>query len=173
VGSQAAAFKRPAPEFPQQYCGMLRHAGQSTPDVVPMLQVNRQIAIPLREIRFAFSRSSGPGGQNVNKLNTRVQLRWNVTESDCLPDAVKRRFLSKFSRRITASGEIIVTSQRFRDQGRNVADAMNKLREMILEVVTAPKKRKPAKISQRAKQRRLDDKRKRSEKKQLRKPMDG
>lgn len=137
-----------------------------------MLQVNSHISIPLREFRFAFSRSSGPGGQNVNKLNTRVQLRWNVRDTTHLPPAVKQRFLDKFRRRITNSGEIIVTSQRFRDQGRNVADTTNKLREMILTVAKAPKKRKPVKVSRRARQRRMDDKKKNSEKKQRRRRID-
>ena len=137
-----------------------------------MLQVNEQIAIPLREIKFVFSRSSGPGGQNVNKLNTRVQLRWDVTATQHLPADVKTRFLEKFRRRITTGGEIVITSQRFRDQGRNVADALNKLREMILAVATAPKKRKPVKVSKRAKQKRLDEKKRQSHKKQLRRSVD-
>lgn len=140
--------------------------------VISMLQVNDQISIPLREIKFSFSRSSGPGGQNVNKVNTRVQLRWNVQETSHLPAGVKDRFLRKYQRRITNTGELIVTSQRFRDQGRNVADAMNKLRELVLSVATAPRKRKPAKVSKRAKQRRLDDKKKHSQKKEMRKRVD-
>ncbi len=137
-----------------------------------MLQVNSKIAIPLREFKFAFSRSSGPGGQNVNKVNTRVQLRWDVSSTECLPPAVKERFLAKYARRITNTGEIIVSSQRFRDQGRNVADATNKLRELVLAVAVAPKKRKPKRISKGAKRRRLDDKKKHSEKKQRRKRID-
>lgn len=137
-----------------------------------MLQVNSKISIPLREIKFSFSRSSGPGGQNVNKVNTRVQLRWNVVASNHLPDSVKIRFTQKFARRITGDGEIVIASQRFRDQGRNVADALNKLREMILSVATPPKKRKPSQVSRRAKQRRLDDKKKHSQKKQHRRGLD-
>lgn len=137
-----------------------------------MLQVNSKISIPLREIKFAFSRSSGPGGQNVNKVNSRVQLRWNVVNSTHLPHSVKSRFTQKFGRRITGEGEIVIASQRFRDQGRNVADALNKLREMILSVATAPKKRKPSQVSRRAKQRRLDDKKKHSQKKQQRRGLD-
>ena len=137
-----------------------------------MLQVNQQISIPLREIKFTFSRSSGPGGQNVNKVNTRVQLRWNAAETIHLPSAVKERFLMKYKRRITNTGELIVTSQRVRDEGRNVADAMNKLSELILSVAKAPKKRKAVKVSKRAKQRRLDDKKKHSQKKRLRNRID-
>lgn len=134
-----------------------------------MLQVNQQISIPLREFRFQFSRSSGPGGQNVNKVNTRVQLRWNIEQSTSLPESVKQRFCEKYRRRISGEGEIIVTSQRFRDQGRNVADSLNKLKEMILAVAKAPKKRKPVKVSRRANQRRLDEKKRRSQIKEHRK----
>ncbi|MCP4079735.1 MAG: aminoacyl-tRNA hydrolase [Planctomycetaceae bacterium] len=137
-----------------------------------MLQVNSKISIPLREIKFTFTRSSGPGGQNVNKVNTRVQLRWNVTKTEHLPPAVKARFLKKYQRRITGQGEIILASQRFRDQGRNVADALNKLREMILSIATPPKIRKTVKVSRRAKQRRLNNKKKHSEKKQQRRRID-
>ncbi len=137
-----------------------------------MLQVNDKISIPLREFSFRYSRSSGPGGQNVNKLNTKVQLRWNVLASEHLPDDVKERFHKKYSRRITGAGELVIFSQRFRDQGRNVGDALNKLREMILSVATAPKKRKPRKVSRRAKQRRLDQKRRQSEKKRRRQGLD-
>ncbi|MDG2468753.1 MAG: alternative ribosome rescue aminoacyl-tRNA hydrolase ArfB [Pirellulaceae bacterium] len=137
-----------------------------------MLQVNSKISIPLREIKFTFTRSSGPGGQNVNKVNTRVQLRWNVTETQHLPPAVKARFLKKYHRRITGQGEIILASQRFRDQGRNVADSLNKLRELILAIATPPKIRKTAKVSRRAKQRRLDNKKKHSQKKQQRRRVD-
>jgi len=137
-----------------------------------MLQVNSKISIPLREIKFSFSRSSGPGGQNVNKVNSRVQLRWNVVASPHLPDSVKMRFTKKFNRRITSEGEIVIASQRFRDQGRNVADSLNKLREMILSVATPPKPRKPTQVSRRAKQRRLNDKKKLSQKKQNRRGLD-
>lgn len=136
-----------------------------------MLQVNDRISIPLREFTFQYSRSSGPGGQNVNKLNTRVQLRWTVCNTKHLPESVRQRFLDKYKRRITTSGEIIVTSQRFRDQGRNVADAINKLRDMILAVAKPPTPRKKKKLSRRAKQKRLDSKRRNSEKKKMRKDL--
>ena len=137
-----------------------------------MLTVNDQISIPLREIQFQFSRSSGPGGQNVNKVNTRVQLRWLVTETQYLPEGIRARFIAKYKRRINSEGEVIIASQRFRDQGRNVADALNKLRELILAVEKPPVKRKPAKVSRRAKQRRLDNKKRHSDKKQMRKRID-
>jgi ribosome-associated protein len=131
-----------------------------------VLVVNARIKVPLREFTFTFVRSSGPGGQNVNKLNTKAVLRWPVAASESLPPAVKERFVKKFHRRVTGDGELVMTSQRFRDQGRNVADCLEKLRAMLAEVAIAPIKRKPAKVSRGAKRRRLKEKRKTSEKKQ-------
>ncbi len=133
-----------------------------------MLVINSKISIPLREIKFKFSRSSGPGGQNVNKLNTKVQLRWNLEKSAQLPDDVRQRMIARYKRRMTGAGELVISSQRFRDQGQNVADCLNKLKEMVLSVATPPKKRKPRSVSKAAKQRRLTNKRRRSETKRLR-----
>ncbi len=133
-----------------------------------MLVINSKISIPLREIKFKFSRSSGPGGQNVNKLNTKVQLRWNLEKSAQLPDDVRQRMIARYKRRMTGDGELVISSQRFRDQGQNVADCLNKLKEMVLSVATPPKKRKPRSVSKAAKMRRLTNKRRRSETKRLR-----
>ena len=133
-----------------------------------MLTVNDKIAIPLSEFKFSYSRSPGPGGQNVNKLNTKVTLKWNVEKTKSLPEPVRARLKSKYARRISKSGELVVTSHRFRDQGRNVADTLNKLREMVLNVATAPKKRKKTKPSKAAKRRRLEEKRRTSERKRSR-----
>ncbi len=134
-----------------------------------MLSVTPTIQIPLREFEFTFSRSSGPGGQNVNKLNTKAQLRWRVTDTDSLPAAVRERFLTKYRRRITSDGDLLLTSQRFRDQGRNVADCLAKLRELVLAVATAPTARKRTRPTLGSKRRRLAAKQARSEKKQQRK----
>lgn len=134
-----------------------------------MLVVNDRIRIPLTEFDFSFSRSSGPGGQNVNKLNTKATLRWDVAGSPSLPETVRRRFMEKFRRRITVEGELVITSQRFRDQGRNVADCLAKLRDLLAEAAVAPKPRKKTKMSRRQKEKRLRQKRERSQKKQLRK----
>ena len=133
-----------------------------------MLVVNERIAVPLKEFQFTFSRSAGPGGQNVNKVNTKVTLRWAVEASASLPSEMQQRFLSAFPRRITKEGEILVTSQRFRDQGRNVADCLNKLREMLLSVAIRPKTRRPTRPTRASRRRRLRDKRKLSEKKEHR-----
>ena len=135
-----------------------------------MLEVNSDISIPLREFDISFARSPGPGGQNVNKVNTKVILRWDVTSTSSLPDSVRERFLEQFKRRITKQGEIIVTSTRFRDQGRNVGDALQKLRQLILQVAEEPKPRKKRRRSPQANRKRLENKRIQSAKKERRKP---
>ena len=133
-----------------------------------MLKVSVQLSIPLREFDFSFARSSGPGGQNVNKVNTKVTLRWDVDASESLPVAIGERFRKKYARRINKEGILILQSQRFRDQGRNVADCLAKLREMLASVETAPKKRRPTKKSRASNERRLQEKKQRSQKKQQR-----
>ena len=133
-----------------------------------MLIVSSNVRIPLEEFTFTFVRSSGPGGQNVNKLNTKATLRWPVTASPSLPDDVRRRFAAKYRNRLTGEGEFVLTSQRFRDQPRNRADCLEKLREMLTSVATAPKKRKRTRPTLASKERRLGEKRRRSGHKQLR-----
>ena len=133
-----------------------------------MLKVNQRIQIPFTEFDFTFSRSGGPGGQNVNKVNTKVTMRWAVRTSKTLPDDVRDRFVKKYARRITKDGEFVMHSQRYRDQGRNVADVLEKLRGLLSEVATAPRKRKPTKRSRGSNERRLEAKRQSSAKKQMR-----
>ena len=133
-----------------------------------MLIVNDEIRVRLREFRFSFSRSSGAGGQNVNKLNTKATLRWEVTHSQSLPEDVRARFLERYRRRITADGELVLTSQRFRDQGRNVADCLEKLRGMLAGVARPPRPRKATKPTRSSVERRLSSKRRTRAKKQRR-----
>ena len=135
-----------------------------------MLIINDRIKIPLREFQFTFSRSSGPGGQNVNKLNTKALLRWPVLKSPSLPEAVRRRLLKQVGRRVTADGDLLITSQRFRDAGRNVADCLEKLRTMLAAAAVAPKRRRPTKPTRGSVQRRLNQKKEQSRKKQQRRP---
>ncbi len=130
-----------------------------------------KIEIPLREFRFGFSRSSGPGGQNVNKLNTKVTLHWNVERSPALPEDVRRRLVARYGRRVSRDGNLVLTSQRFRDQGRNVGDCLEKLRSMIEEVARPPRSRKPTRPGRAAVESRLREKRVRSTLKRGRRPV--
>ena len=136
-----------------------------------MLVAGPSLEIPLREFEFTFSRSSGPGGQNVNKVNTKVMLRWGILSSPSIPRGVLERFCEKYPRRITKGGDVTVTSQRFRDQGRNVADCLEKLRAMLTEVAAPPKARKKKRLSKAQKEQRLRAKREKSKKKRLRRPV--
>ena len=133
-----------------------------------MLVVNDRIKIPLAQFTFSFARSSGPGGQHVNKVNTKVTLHWNIMETESISDALRDRFCSRYHRRINKQGELVLRSQRFRDRGRNVADCLQKLRQMILEVSKPSRPRKKTKPSRSSKERRLKSKRLKSNKKQLR-----
>lgn len=138
-----------------------------------MLSVSTTVEIPDEEVEITFARSGGPGGQNVNKVNSKAVLRWNVTGSPSLPFGVKNRFLAKFESRLTTDGYILITSQKTRDQAKNVEDCRDKLREMILEVLTPPTIRKKTKPSFAAVQRRTESKRLNSSKKQGRKAPKG
>jgi ribosome-associated protein len=135
-----------------------------------MLIVSPHLRIAADELQFSFVRSSGPGGQNVNKLNTKAVLRWAVRSSPSLPDPVRQRFLARFAPRITGQGELLVTSQRFRDQRQNQRDCLEKLREMLLEVATPPKRRKKTKPTRSSVARRRTQKSAHSKKKQTRRP---
>lgn len=134
------------------------------------LHVNDQIKIPLGEVRFSFARSQGPGGQNVNKVNSKAILRWNPSKSHSLPAAVLERFLRMHKRRMLADGDLMLSSQRFRDQGRNVADCLARLQQLILDATVAPTPRIATKPSRGAKERRLKSKQRQSERKRMRKP---
>ena len=133
------------------------------------LRITRSVSIPMREFDFSFARSQGPGGQNVNKVNTKATLRWRPQESEALPPAMRERFLGKFNNRITREGELVINSQRYRDQARNVDDCLSKLQQMILEIATPPKKRRPTQPTRGSKERRLKSKQETSERKKRRK----
>lgn len=143
------------------------------PDVNGSLAVNSRLRIPLAEFEFTFARSSGPGGQNVNKVNSKALLRWPIGASPSLPEAVRGRFLQKHGNRVTNEGDLLISSQRYRDQGRNVEDCLEKLRVMLAAAAAPPVHRKRTKPSRGSIERRLQSKRIRSDKKQSRRTLEG
>jgi len=134
-----------------------------------MLIVSPQIQIPDDELSFTYVRSSGPGGQNVNKVSSKAVMRWSLITSPSIPEEVRSRFLTKYQSRLTTEGELILTSQRFRDQQRNAEDCLEKLREMVLAAARKPTTRRPSKPTRASQKRRLDAKRSHSTKKRHRK----
>ena len=123
-----------------------------------MLEITPTLTLPADELSFTYARSGGPGGQNVNKVSSKVVLRWNPRASPTLPEDVRARFLTQQRSKLTNEGEILITSQKTRDQGRNTEDCLEKLRMLIVRALHPPKVRKATKPSRGSKERRLTDK---------------
>ena len=132
------------------------------------MHIPPRISIPDSEFQFTFVRSSGPGGQNVNKVNTKAVLRWPVAASPSLPPAVRDRFRTRYASRLTTDGELVLSSQRFRDQAKNRDDCLEKLRAMLEAVAVAPVRRRKTKPSRASVERRIEAKRRLSGRKQQR-----
>lgn len=124
--------------------------------------------IPDEELSFATSRSGGPGGQNVNKLETRVTVRFDVAGSPSLTDEQRQRILERLATRITREGVLHVTSQKHRTQGENRETAAVRLRELVAEALREETPRKPTRVSKAAKRRRVEAKKRRGERKRER-----
>jgi ribosome-associated protein len=133
-----------------------------------MIRITDRIAIDEREIEESFVRASGPGGQNVNKLATAVQLRFDVRRSPALPDEVRARLARLAGRRVTTEGVLIITAQRHRTQERNRADARERLIELIREAATPPVPRRPTRPTRASRERRIETKKRRATIKSLR-----
>lgn len=136
-----------------------------------MIHVNKDISIDEREIKLDFIRASGPGGQNVNKVASAVQLRFDVHNTRALPESVRRRLSRLAKNSINEDGILIIEAKRFRTQHRNREDALERLVALIQKAAVRPKKRIKTKPSAASRQRMHERKRRRSLRKRLRAPI--
>lgn len=134
----------------------------------PMIEITENISIEENEIEESFIRASGPGGQNVNKVSSAVQLKFNIRNSPSLPNDVKARAERLAGRRLTSEGIIVIQARRFRTQIQNREDAQRRLVELLQKATEVPRVRKKSRPSLSAKRKRMDDKSKRGKTKRLR-----
>lgn len=133
-----------------------------------MIKITEHLSIDSSEYELSFSRSSGPGGQNVNKVNTKATLKWDFENSTAITSGVRERFLLKYGNRINNLGQVVIQSDAYRDQTRNADDCREKLSAWLNEVLVPPKKRKPTKPSKSKVEKRLNLKKQQSDKKKNR-----
>ena len=136
------------------------------------VRVTAEIVIPRSELSFSYVRAGGPGGQNVNKVASKAVLRFKLRDSPSIPPAARERALARLASRLTADGEVIVTSSVYRDQPRNREAAVERLRELLAAAVRVRRRRKATRPSAAAVERRLVEKRRRSERKRQRGQVD-
>ena len=137
-----------------------------------MIRVTPNIALDEREIDLSFIRASGPGGQNVNKVSTAVQLRFDLRHSPSLPPDVRQRAERLAGRRVSGEGVLVITAQRFASQERNRRDAIARLVALIGEAARPPKARRPTRPTRASRERRLESKRRHGEVKRGRRRFD-
>src|SRR5262245_43999886 len=133
-----------------------------------MIRITDTITIDERELEENFIRASGPGGQNVNKLATAVQLRFDVRHSISLPEAVRARLERLAGRRLTNEGVLVITAQRHRTQERNRQDALDRLVELVRAAAVPPKPRRPTRPTAGSRERRIESKKRHAGNKRLR-----
>lgn len=133
-----------------------------------MIEVTPRISLDDGELEFAYVRAAGPGGQNVNKVSSAVQMRFDARRSPSLPNDVSVRLQRLAGSRLTQDGVIVISANRFRDQQRNRADAIERLVELIRQAEPAPVKRKATKPTRAAREKRMDSKTKRGAVKSMR-----
>jgi len=133
-----------------------------------MIRMTPSIALPDGELEFEYLHASGPGGQNVNKVATAVQLRFDVRGSASLPEEVRHRLIRLAGRRLTQAGVLVLTARRFRTQEQNRTDALARLRELIAQAAAIPKRRKATRPTGGSRERRLKKKRHTAERKLMR-----
>jgi len=133
-----------------------------------MLEINEKISIPLEYIRIRYVRSRGPGGQNVNKVNTQAQLVFDVNGCPALPAAAKKRLITLARGRMSSEGKLIIHCDRHRSQSRNRQECLDRLRELVQKGLTRPRKRLATKPTKSAREKRLQNKTRRSRTKHLR-----
>jgi ribosome-associated protein len=138
---------------------------------IQMIQVTPSLAIDEREIHFDFVRASGPGGQNVNKVSTAVRLRFDIFACATLPGDVRTRLRSLAGRRVGADGVLRIEARRFRTQGANRQDAIERFVRLLHRAAESPRARRPTKPSTASRLRRLEAKRRRGQAKQARRQL--